>query len=276
MSKARLVWVSLVLSCAVLAVALLVLSRKTARLEEQTSESLRLREQNGKLQAEAEQLRRELGALLGRPSAGIVEPRTPSPRVRRPELPSSTLEALRSLGQLREELAAARSSSQKLQDRVSQLEAELEKAHRENSALNARQAELHEQLLGATRLVEAMQEELKGKNERLEPLQAANRSLREENRQAREKLRRVTELSAQLEDLNRRREAYLTGIIRRYRELADQYKALSGRPVDRVETPPPTDVSRIENTIALAEEDLRQLRNLNAQAERIQRQIAKN
>jgi len=149
-------------------------------------------------------------------------------------------------------------------------------AHREYPAISARLSESEEQLAGANRLAEAMQGELKGKNDRLVPLQTANKSLREENRQAREKIRRLTELSAELEDVNRRREAYLTGIIRRYRELTEQYRALATRLENRSEAPSGADMTRIENTVSMAEEDLRQLRNLNAQAERIQRQIARN
>jgi len=278
MSKARFILIALFLcGAAALAVALLVLSRRTAALEERARDAVALQEENRELRSRADQLANEVRTLREQLGSAENEPLTTPPRKRlQAQLPPGTLEALRSLGQLREDLAATRSRAEQLQSRVSALEADLESAHREYTRVSAQLGESREQLSGANRLAEAMQEELKGKNERLAPLQSANQNLREENRQAREKIRKLGQLSAELEDVNRRREAYLTGILRRYRELTEQYRALATRLEDKAEAPSSSDVTRIENTVSMAEEDLRQLRNLNSQAERIQRQIARD
>jgi hypothetical protein len=58
-------------------------------------------------------------------------------------------------------------------------------------------------------------------------------------------------------------------MLRRYKDVTEQYRALSAR----LDNPP--DTSRIQDSIALAEEDMRQLAGLNAQASRLQQRIGK-
>ncbi len=279
MPKGRVVWVvaALAAGAAILAVALLMVNRRTVALSGQDGELTGLRDENRDLRAQVDQLAAELRALQGQPGVAAAGPGALS-QARKADLPPATLDALRNLGQLREDLASARAAGERWQDRITQLEGEIEKVKDENAVLSTRQRDLEEQAAGAGRLVDAMRAELKGKNDRLAPLELANQAMREENRQSREKLRRLAELSAQLEDVNRRRESYLTNILRRYREITDQYRALNGRGEDRPASQAPggTEASRIENAVSLAEEDLRQLRNLNAQAERLQRELRRN
>jgi chromosome segregation ATPase len=80
----------------------------------------------------------------------------------------------------------------------------------------------------------------------------------------------------ELEEINRRRETYFTSILRRYKEVTEQYRALATRlesARDNV-APPGPELSRIQAAVASAEEDLRQLATLNAQAARIQQKLA--
>ena len=279
MPKGRVVWVvaAMAAGAAILAVALLMVSRRTITLSDQDGELSRLRDENRELRSQVDRLATEVRSLQGQPGVSPVIPGA-LPPARKADLPAGTLDALRNLGQLREDLASARAAGERWQDRILQLEGEIEKVKDENAVLSTKHRDLEEQASGAGRLVEALRAELKGKNDRLAPLEVANQGLREENRQSREKLRRLAELSAQLDDVNRRRESYLTVILRRYREITDQYRALSGRGEDRPASQAPggTDASRIENAVSLAEEDLRQLRNLNAQAERLQKELRRN
>ncbi len=78
----------------------------------------------------------------------------------------------------------------------------------------------------------------------------------------------LTKISDDFDDLNRRRDQYMTNVLRRYREVTDLYRTLSLR-----QEGPRDDLSRIQNAISLAEEDMRQLQSLNAQARRLQRDL---
>jgi len=100
--------------------------------------------------------------------------------------------------------------------------------------------------------------------------------LHKQNRQAAEEAARLKALVNELEEINRRRENTLNSILRRYRELTDQLRGLTAR-ADRTseaaaaEAP---ELSRFSNSLAAAEDELRQLSNLNAQAARLQRKLA--
>jgi chromosome segregation ATPase len=124
-------------------------------------------------------------------------------------------------------------------------------------------------------LLEAVQADLKTRTERTAHLEATAERLHQENRGVSERLSRVTQMSRELEDIHRRRETYLTSILRRYRELTEQYRVLVGRAERPGESAVPagTELARIQSALGGAEEDLRQLTALNAQAARLQRKI---
>jgi TolA-binding protein len=244
MSKPRLVSICLLLAigAAAMAVALLTLSRRAIRIAEKEAEVTRLQKENLELRARSDRLAGEIEALRGQLVEVPPEGQTPVSSRAMAELPPGTLEALRNLGQLREELASAKTTVEQLRGRVWDLENQLGKVKEDN---------------------------------RLAPLQMSNKALREENREAREKLARVAAWTTQLEDINRRRESYISNILRRYRDVTEQYRALTARlgsPSEN-EAPAGAEASRIENAVSMAEEDLRQLSNLNAQAERLQKRI---
>jgi hypothetical protein len=78
-----------------------------------------------------------------------------------------------------------------------------------------------------------------------------------------------------LEDLNRRREVLLNNMVRRYREVTDQYRTLSLRVQSRADQlgldPGAGEISRIQTSVQQAEEEFRQLNSLNAQAAKLLR-----
>jgi hypothetical protein len=79
-----------------------------------------------------------------------------------------------------------------------------------------------------------------------------------------------------LDGLFRRREMYLNNILRRYREITEQYRALSGVNASRdhgAATVGSAEISRIQNSIALAEEDLKQISALSAQVSRLEKKL---
>jgi cell division protein FtsB len=190
MSKPRLAWfgVATIVCAAILAGALLILNRRAMTIAEQTREVTRLEAENRQLRSQSDELAREIEEL--RRQTGMPPPvaEVPVRRAARAEIPASTLEAIRTLGQLHESLAGAKSTIEQLRDRMVQLEAEIESADKENRLLTARRVELNEELSGANRLVDALRAELKGKDKRLVPLQMANKSLRNRRRATEQKI----------------------------------------------------------------------------------------
>lgn len=278
MSKPLAAWVivPVLIGSLALAAALFILQRRSAesaglsgRLKRLEQENLELRARKAQFEHQVQELQQQLGVE----SSSLAE--LASRGVQRSQLPAGTLDAIRMIGQLKESLASANVAAEQLRTRVAELEGELERVKDENRTLDTRQSELAEKLHGANSVVEAMQAELKGKNDRVVPLQMANKQLREENQTANEKISRVTQSVSQLEDINRRRDAFLTSILRRYRDVTDQYRALAARLENPGEgsAPTGTELSRIQSTISMAEDDLRQLNGLNVQADRLLRQI---
>ena len=272
------VWLSLIAGAVALAVALAVLSRRSALMTEQVERAVKLEGENEGLRARTDALSREIDSLRAQISGQSVAEVPPEPGARRAEYPPGVIEAVRMLGQVKDSLAAANRTIEQLRTQTAELEAAVEKLQEDNRRLAAKEVDLQENLAGQTRLVEALQSEVKGKSDRLAPLELTNRGLRKENEELTAKIAAVNKLTVELEDINRRRDGYLNSILRRYREVTDQYRALAAR-LENPETRAGaggTDLSRIMNTVSLAEEDLRQLQSLNAQAQSLQRKIKGN
>ena len=238
-------------------------SAQIARLEELQRENRQLRSNSEQLAQEAEALRRDLAAL----EAGSARAETPSEPA---ALSSLAVEQAELLFQFRDKLASANAAIAGLQDRIHELETAMQRAAEENQRLAASEADLKQRIASSNRVLSAIKDELQGKEQRLAQLEAANKTIREENRANAARLNQISTLVRELEEINRRRESYLTAMLRRYKDITEQYHALSGH----LDNPPPG-IARIQESIAMAEEDMRQLANLNAQAARIAQRIAK-
>ena len=84
---------------------------------------------------------------------------------------------------------------------------------------------------------------------------------------------------ASLQSLERRRDGYLTSIIRRYRDVTSQFRAMSGM-IDSARDGNSSAFNdaallRIQNAISLADDDLRQLNELNAQISQLDKKLLK-
>jgi chromosome segregation ATPase len=179
--------------------------------------------------------------------------------------------------QLRASLAEANTALGRLEMQVSDLEARIKQANQENAKLSAAVEGSQDKLADAARDAQQALTDLKASQERIAQLEAANARLRQASAATAAQNPQVAQLVSELQEITRRREVYLNSIIRRYRELTEQYRAMTGvldsrrdreaSPVSAVE------LSRIQSTIAMAEEDLRQIDSLNAQALRIERKL---
>lgn len=274
MPKLRMIlmWLALALMGLLLAISATTIRRFARNRAAQTARIAELEAENRDLRAGSEKLARE----AERPLPAALPPALEAPRARRKSEPSRGEQESKLLAQLRENLATANASLAELQTRIPELEANLEKLTRENTRLAAAEADLNEKLAGANRVLEAVQTELKGRNDRLVQLETTNNLLHQENRALSEKSALAGRMLRDLEEINRRRETFLTSILRRYKEVTEQYRALATRLESARDnlTPPGPELSRIQTAVAAAEEDLRQLANLNAQAARIQQKMA--
>ncbi len=87
----------------------------------------------------------------------------------------------------------------------------------------------------------------------------------------------VAHIIASLQDLDGRRDVYLTSILRRYRDITDQFRAMSSM-LDHEPSSGACSgavLSRIQNAVNLAEDDLRQLNELNARSQKLEKQLLK-
>lgn len=204
-------------------------------------------------------------------------PRTPRPA----ELPAhSTPTRAAEPGPLsppaRESDLAAGAADQ-LRQRVAELESTVAKMSAENQRLSAAEKELHEKLNAALHETESAKEQVQAMGDRAERIENSYRTLRDETRQSGSRAAELAQWSRELEDVNRRREIYLSNVLRRYRDVTEQYRALATRLERPPESPGPApgEISRIQNAISMAEEDLRQLQGLNAQAAVLARKYRK-
>jgi chromosome segregation ATPase len=266
-------WTVLFLLAGVVASSVAVF--RYARLYSNTAATLASLQSEGKvwrttveqLAAENDRLRRQLGMPPVQPADGQ---KLLQDRRQLEQATAARVEAARMLGKLEEGMTAASSKANALEGRNRELESGMEKLQADNQRLTASEADLKERLEGTNRIVEAMQAELKGRAERSTQLDIENRTLHDENRKLTAKSSLASNLMRDLDDINRRRDALLNQIQRRYRDLTDQFRMLAaGSDRDGLGSGG-GDLSRLQHAVSLAEEDLRQLNALNAQASRAQ------
>jgi chromosome segregation ATPase len=233
------------------------------------------------LSAENAQLRQrvaDLSRAVAAPSAAAVQsPVAEGPNAPRASKAQANPEDAISLQRLKLSLADANASVAHLQSRMEQAEAQVQNLSLENKRLTASEADLKENLSSANQAVDALQGELKSSRDRVTQVEIVYQKLRDQSGADGRRLNELQQLATQLQDIHQRREVYLNSVLRRYRQITEQYRSLSGvMQAQRTDAPAAgsADLARIQDSIAMAEEDLRQLNNLNAQALLIQKKMA--
>jgi hypothetical protein len=89
----------------------------------------------------------------------------------------------------------------------------------------------------------------------------------------------VAHIIANLQDMDRRRDVYLTSILRRYRDITDEFRAMSSM-MDTSHDASSSAcsgaaLSRIQSAVTSAEDDLRQLNDLSARTQKLEKQLLK-
>jgi len=191
--------------------------------------------------------------------------------------PAHNPEDVISIQRLKLSLSDANAAITRLQEHLDEAGAELQNLRVENQRLAGSEGDLKANLAAANQAVDALQRELKSSRDRVTQVEIAYQKLRDQSSGDAQKLAQLQQLSTELQDLHQRREVYLTSILRRYRQITDQYRSLSGvMQGQRTDAPGAGagDLARIQDSIAMAEEDLRQLNSLSAQARLIQKKMA--
>jgi len=226
---------------------------------------------------EAEAAAAELAALR---AAQGLEPEAPAERAavrpRATDDSAARRELVKLLAEKDEKLSAASKELEQLRGQTEEFEDKVRTLTDESQKLTASERDARDQLDTARRLTEALQTEMKGKNARAMQVELANQQLRRREEESRQRISRMLKLAEEADDLYRRREMYLSNILRRYREVTDLYRMLNqqfANPRDGA-APANNDLSRVQNAIYQAEDDMRQLQGLNSQAARLQKEMA--
>ncbi len=159
---------------------------------------------------------------------------------------------------LREARASAEASRLKLEtqaEAIKSLEASLDQVQ-ETASKDAR-------------IVEALQAELKVKSQRMIQAEQAEKVLQDRLLKAEQSGRRLTASAKELEDIQRRRENAYASLERRVRDVTEIIRGftLTAQTRDAGQAGLPAgDLSRLQTALQQADEDMRQIRSLNARA----------
>jgi DNA repair exonuclease SbcCD ATPase subunit len=233
------------------------------------------------LSAENERLRGRVAELTRAASAPTGSP-VPAPAMEGPNTPPALKPAINpedaiAIQRLKLSLADANQSIARLESRADETEAQIQNLQLDNKRLAGSEADLKENLAAANQAVDSLQKELKSSRDRVNQVEIAYQKLRDQSGGDTQKIAQFQQLATQLQDLNQRQEAYLNSILRRYKQITEEYRSMSGvLQAQRTDAPAAgsADLARIQDSIAMAEEDLRQLNNLNAQVRLIQKKMA--
>jgi len=240
---------------------------------QQAVEMARLAAENTQLHARVTDLERAAAARAAAHPEVIEESKRPARAVTPAHDPEDIIE----IQQLKLSLENAKAAAARLETRAEQAEAQAQNLQTDNQRLTGSEGNLKDSLAAANQAVDALQKELKSNHDRVTQVELAYQRLRDQSSGDSNKLAQLQQYAAQLQDLQQRRDIYLSSILRRYRQITDQYRSLAGvMQAQRTDAQGSgvADLARIQDSIAMAEDDLRQLNSLNAQAARIQKKMA--
>lgn len=164
------------------------------------------------------------------------------------------------IAELRRQLAAASEEAQKQSTLVASGAAE-------QARLGLQVEELKEAVRQSRNTAASLQAELQNRTDRTASSEASQKAVSERLAKAEAAATKMTAVSRELEDLHRRREAQIGTLQRRYREVNDVYRAFLLNEQNREHAGAGNqagDISRVQNSIQQAEDDLRQIQLLNA------------
>lgn len=184
------------------------------------------------------------------------------------------------ISQLHKDLSDARGQAEQLRQRIATFDDEQHKAAASaNERFTTAQNDWQNRLNDLTRQLDTARSETQAARQKSADLAKSVEVMKQEASESSARSSETTRLITTLQDLSRRRDAYLTSVLRRYRDVTSQFRAMSGM-IDSSRDQASGGLNgpaltRIQSTISMAEDDLRQLNEVNAEAEQVERKLAK-
>jgi len=191
-------------------------------------------------------------------------------------------------GMARKEAVIERLDRELAQDRASitALQSQLSAANDQNAkALASEEGRWQKQQADAQAQLQDLQKKLDGASadsdiarQRITVLETDIARLKSDDSSLSIRAADLSHAIASLQDIDRRRDIYLTSILRRYRDITGEFRAMSNM-LDSSHDPNSSAcsgvaLSRIQNAVNSAEDDMRQLSELNARAQKVEKEIA--
>jgi|SRR5581483_3408662 len=233
-------------------------------------------------------LGRELQELRSKAvSTAALPPAASAPARSGPAIPQRAVPNVANVDQLiaaadsaQRALAASQTTVDQLNARIRALEAQQATAATSaEERATAADARWKQSLDNANLTLEGVRTDLRTAKDEIAQLQADNQALREARATADRQASDATRLMAEYRDISRRRDAYLTSILQRYRDVTRQYRSAAAVVSSRRNDAPgalidEADLGRIQSALTSAQDDIRQIEALNAQAQLIERKLA--
>ena len=182
--------------------------------------------------------------------------------------------------QLQRELDEARASAAQAQSQLTASREEREKTLTSvNESHRQEQESWQNQLDGLKQQIDSFQAESRELRQRIANLEGENSKLKTASGESSARAADFARTISDLQDMDRRRDLLLTSITRRYRDVTNQFRAMSGM-LDSSRDPNSSSFSgaallRIQNDMSLAEDELRQLNDLTAQSRQLEKKLTK-
>jgi len=267
--QSRTTTFSLIALCALLGSLLLW------RISAGSAETKRLEARISALSQELTAARQQRVAAASAAEAPLAQKPTASKLSAEPPLPRT---ATTELAKLNADLAVARTRISDLESKVLSLDADKATlAQQRQQELTAGEETCRARMAEVQRSLEAAQADVKAAQQRAVLFESENENLRKAQNAAPKAAVRSAVAAApegELDELSRRRDAYLRSLIRRYREIDNDYRAFM-RDAQGQHVNDPA-LLRIQATLAQAEEDLRQIDSLNAKTLLVEKRRDKN
>ena len=166
---------------------------------------------------------------------------------------------------LQSQLAAARDQNSKAQASAN------DRLQKEQTDARARMDDLQKKLDDALAQTDITRQ-------RVTALEQDNAKLKTDGAAVAGRASQVAQITANLQDIESRREVYITSILRRYRDIGDQFRAMGGMlDTSRDGNSSPCGgalLGRIQTAVSSADDELRQVSELNARSQKLQKQLA--
>ena len=182
--------------------------------------------------------------------------------------------------ELNRELSQANIAARQLQVELTNSQEEHAKELKAaDERLQKAQADGQARLQALQQKLDATVADAQSARERNIALDAENDKLKTDADEGSARSAELQRLAASLDDVNRRRDTYLTSLSRRYRDVTSQLRGMSSMlDVSRDQAGGACSSEaflRIQNVVSQADDDLRQLSDLNAEARQIEKKLAK-